>query len=123
MNPLHFARCVFPDNRARLFFGSNYDGGLETCMGDFINKVAWGLKIVFSKGVGYPKTNWLVMDGAKDEQTFKDFLRRHQLPTAVGYDAAPGVTAYAIEPNSRLPNGIGRQSITHGELLEWTQLL
>ncbi len=123
VNTIHFARWVFLDNRTRLFFASNYDGGLETYMGDFINKVAWGLNIVFSNGVGYPKTNWLVMDGAKDEQTFKDFLRRHQLPTAVWYDAAPGVTAYDMERNSRIRNGIERQSITDEELSEWTKLL
>ena len=122
VNTIHFARWVFLDNRSRLFFASNYDGGLETYMGDFINKVAWGLNIVFSNGVGYPKTNWLVMDGAKDELTFKDFLRRHQLPTDVWYDATPGITALDMERNSRIRDGIEQQSITDDELSEWIKL-
>jgi hypothetical protein len=122
VNTIHFARWVFLDNRTRLFFASNYDGGLETYMGDFINKVAWGLNIVFSNGVGYPKTNWLVMDGAKDELTFKDFLRRHQLPTEVWYDATPGVTAFDMERNSRIRDGIEQQSMTDDELSEWIKL-
>jgi hypothetical protein len=122
VNTIHFARWVFLDNRTRLFFASNYDGGLETYMGDFINKVAWGLNIVFSNGVGYPKTNWLVMDGAKDELTFKDFLRRHQLPTDVWYDAAPGITAFDMELNSRIRSGIEQQSMTDDELSEWIKL-
>jgi hypothetical protein len=123
VNTIHFARWVFLDDRRRVFFASNYDGSLETYMGDFINKVAWGLNIVFSNGLGYPKTNWLVMDGAKDEQPFKDFLRRHQLPTAVWYDAAPGVTAYDMERNSRVRSGIERQAMTDAELSEWIKLL
>ena len=122
VNTIHFARWVFLDNRTRLFFASNYDGGLETYMGDFINKVAWGLNIVFSNGVGYPRTNWLVMDGAKDELTFKDFLRRHQLPTDVWYDAAPGITAFDMERNSRIRSGIEQQSMTEDELSEWIKL-
>jgi hypothetical protein len=122
VNTIHFARWVFLDNRTRLFFASNYDGGLETYMGDFINKVAWGLNIVFSNGVGYPKTNWLVMDGAKDELTFKDFLRRHQLPTDVWYDAAPGITAFDMERNSRIRSGIEQQSMTNDDLSEWIKL-
>jgi hypothetical protein len=122
VNTIHFARWVFLDNRTRLFFASNYDGGLETYMGDFINKVAWGLNIVFSNGVGYPRTNWLVMGGAKDELTFKDFLRRHQLPTDVWYDAAPGLTAFDMERNSRIRSGIEQQSMTEDELSEWIKL-
>jgi hypothetical protein len=123
VNTIHFARWVFLDNHTRLFFASNYDGGLETYMGDFINKVAWGLNIVFSNGVGYPRTNWLVLDGAKDELTFKDFLRRHQLPTDVWYDATPGITAFDMERNSRIRSGIEQQSMTNDELLEWMKLL
>ena len=47
---------------AYLFF-SNYDGSLESYMDDFINKVGFGLNVVFSNGIGYPRTNWLVLDG------------------------------------------------------------
>jgi hypothetical protein len=67
---IHFARWVFLDDKRLLFFASNYDGSLESYMDDFINKVAWGLNLVFSNGVGYPRTRWLILDGAKDEQKF-----------------------------------------------------
>ena len=78
---IHFARWVFIDGKRRMFFASNYDGSMESYMDDFIDKVAWGLNLVFSNGVGYPKTRWLVFGGAKDELAFKDFLRVHQVPT------------------------------------------
>ena len=72
---IHFARWVFIDGKRRMFFASNYDGSLESYMDDFIDKVAWGLNLVFSNGVGYPRTSWLVRGGARDELAFKDYLR------------------------------------------------
>ena len=72
---IHFARWVFLDGKRRMFFASNYDGSMESYMDDFIDKVAWGLNLVFSNGVGYPKVRWLIFGGAKDELAFKDFLR------------------------------------------------
>ena len=53
---IHFARWVFMDNRRRLLFCSNYDGSLDSYMDDFINKVAFGLNLVFSNGIGWPRT-------------------------------------------------------------------
>ena len=82
---IHFARWVFIDGKRRVFFASNYDGSLESYMDDFIDKVAWGLNLVFSNGVGYPRTSWLVRGGARDELAFKDYLRMHQVPTRVWY--------------------------------------
>jgi hypothetical protein len=120
---IQFARWVFLDGHKRAFFASNYDGSLESYMGDFINKVAWGLNIVFSNGLGYPRTDWLIIGGAKDELTFKDYLRRHQLPTQVWYNAAPGVTAYDMERNSRIRQGLGKTRMTDSELEEWARLI
>ena len=91
-------------------------------MGDFINKVAWGLNIVFSNGLGYPRTSWLIAGGAKDELTFKDYLRRHQLPTQVWYNAAPGVTAHDKERNSRIRDGLEKENISDTELKQWIRL-
>jgi hypothetical protein len=92
-------------------------------MGDFINKVAWGLDIVFSNGLGYPRTDWLIVGGAKDELTFKDYLRRHQLPTQVWYNAALGVTACDMERNSRIRQGLEKPAMMDSELEEWARLI
>ena len=75
-------------------------------MDDFIDKVAWGLNLVFSNGVGYPKTHWLVFGGAKDELAFKDFLRVHQVPTHVWYSAYGDLTALNIAQNERIRAGL-----------------
>jgi hypothetical protein len=120
---IHFARWVFLDNKKRLFFASNYDGSLDSYMDDFINKVAFGLNVVFSNGIGYPTTNWLVLDGAKDEQKFKYFIRRHELPTEVWYNAHPGLTALDLQRNTLIRQGLENPAMTDSQLQQWIQLL
>jgi hypothetical protein len=119
---IHFARWVFINDRRRLLFASNYDGSLETYMDDFINKVGWGLNLVFSNGVGYPSSRWLVLDGAKDEQKFKYFLRRHELPTDVWYKAYPGLTAFDLKRNTLIRQGIERDPLPEAALRKWLAL-
>ena len=120
---IHFARWVFLDGSKRVIFASNYDGSLESYMDDFINKVGFGLNVVFSNGLGYPRTNWLILDGAKDEQRFKDYLRRHQVPTQVWYNAHPGLTALDRRRNSLIREGLEQPSMSEDEIQEWLQLL
>ena len=118
---IHFARWAFLDGKKRVLFISNYDGSLEAYMDDFINKVGWGLNLVFSNGVGYPRAHWLVRDGSKSEQQFKYTLRRHQLPTQVWYKAYPGLTAFDIARNARIREGVERKSMTEAEIRTWLQ--
>jgi hypothetical protein len=120
---IHFARWVFLDNRRRLFFGSNYDGSLDSYMDDFINKVAYGLNLVFSNGVGYPRTAWLLSGGAKHEQQFKYYLRRHQVPTQVWYKAYPSLTAADLACNTMIREGLERVSMREDEARAWLALI
>ena len=120
---IHFARWVFIDGKRRLVFCSNYDGSLESYMDDFINKVAFGLNVVFSNGVGYPRTNWLFFQGAKDEQKFKYFIRRHELPTEVWYDGHSGLTNFDLIRNARIRSGLEQQSMTNAEAGQWLELI
>jgi hypothetical protein len=105
---IHFARWVAIDDRRRLIFASSYDGSLESYMDEFIDKVAWGLNAVFSNGAGYPRTRWLVLDGANDERAFKAFLRNRQLPTQVWYSAYDDLSAVNIENNAAIRAGLAR---------------
>jgi hypothetical protein len=115
---IHFARWVFLDDKRRMFFASNYDGSLESYMDDFIDKVAWGLNLVFSNGVGYPRTRWLVFGGARDELAFKDYLRVHQVPTVVWYSAYGQLTALNIQQNERIRAGLAGEAED-----DWVQAL
>ena len=90
-------------------------------MDDFIDKISWGLNIVFSNGFGYPKTRWLVLDGARDELAFKDYLRRHQVPTRVWYSAYARLTAANVARNERIRDGL-RGDMGREEAEQWLQL-
>jgi hypothetical protein len=119
---IHFARWVFLDDGRRVFFASNYDGSLESYMDDFIDQISWGLNVVFSNGFGFPKTRWLVLDGSRDELTFKHYLRRHQVPTSVWYSAYPRLTAANVARNEQIRNGL-RGEMGSEEAEQWLQLL
>jgi hypothetical protein len=123
VHTIHFARWVFLDNKHRMFFASNYDGSLESYMDDFINKVAFGLNVVFSNGIGYPASRWLILDGAKDEQKFKYYIRRHELPTEIWYNAHWGLTATDLDRNSRIRRGLEAPSLSDEQAQEWLELL
>ena len=118
---IHFARWVVLDDWRRVIFASNYDGSLESYMDDFIDKIAWGLNIVFSNGYGYPRARWLVKDGARDELAFKDYLRLHQVPTRVWYSAYGRLTNANIANNARIRAGL--RSDDSGGATEWVHEL
>ena len=123
VSTIHFARWVFLDDKKRLVFASNYDGSLEGYMDDFINKVGFGLNLVFGNGIGYPRTRFLILDGAKDEQKFKYVLRRHELPTDVWYNAHPGPTALDRQRNTMIREGLEQDSLSSREARQWLQLI
>lgn len=116
---IHFARWVVIDGGRRVLFASNYDGQLESYMDDFINKAGFGLNLVFSNGVGYPTTNWLLADGAQREQQFKAFLRRRQQPTDVWYKAYPGLTNFDLARNSEIRNGLANDAMGDADIRAW----
>jgi hypothetical protein len=106
VDTIHFARWTMLDNDKRLLFTSNYDGSLESYMVDFIDKVAWGLNLIFSNGKGYPQTRWIVHDGARKEQRFKDYLGNHQIENQVWFTAYPTLTAVNIANNEAIHDGL-----------------
>jgi len=120
---IHFARWVFLDGKKRMVFFSNYDGTVESYMDDFINKTGFGLNAVFSAGIGYPRVNWLVLDGCDAELKYKNFLRRHTLPSQVWYKAYLGLTAIDLERNTLIRKGLEATSLSEQEAREWVALL
>ena len=120
---IHFALWAFLDDKRRLVFTSSYDGGHEAYMDDFINKVAWGLNLAFSHGVGWPRTRWLIAGGARIENKFKNYQRRHQLPAQVPYRAYPGLALIDLKRNQRVRQGLELASVTDALAQAWLRLL
>lgn len=116
---IHFARWVFLDDKRRVLFCSNYDGALESYMDDFVNKVAWGLNLVFSNGVGYPSTRFLIKDGAEQESKFKRYLRNRQQLTEVWYKAYPGLTARDLARHGEIRAGLEKRPDGARALRHW----
>lgn len=116
---IHFARWVFLDGKRRALFASNYDGSYESYMDDFVNKVSFGLNLAFSQALNWPRTHFLLWGGAEYEQDFKNYQRRHTLPTEVWYKAYPGLTLVDIDRNTRIRQGLERRSMTDTEIRQW----
>ncbi|RYZ07981.1 MAG: hypothetical protein EOO73_09780 [Myxococcales bacterium] len=105
---IHFARWVaMPDGR--LLFFSNYDGSWEAYLGEFIDKAAVGLTMIWTHTVWYPKTRWLLLQGAKDEAAFKAWTRAHQVPTQVWYSAYPGLSVGEVLKNAEIRELLGAE--------------
>jgi hypothetical protein len=119
---IHFARWLALDGRRRMIFASSYDGSLESYMDDFIDKVSWGLNATFSNGAGYPRTDFLLFGGARDELAFKSFLRVHQVPTQVWYSAYERLTTLNVENNARIRAGLSGPMSAAGAA-RWLALL
>jgi hypothetical protein len=119
---IHFARWVFLADKTKVFFASNYDGSDESYMDDFINKLGWGLNLVFGNGVGYPRTNWILCEGTYNEQKFKYFNRRHQQPTEVWYKAYPGLTTFDLARNELVRAGVQKPAMNDAETRDWLSL-
>jgi len=119
---IHYARWVLIDGGRRLVFFSNFDGSWENYLGDFIDKAATGLTAVWSNTYGFPRTRWLIRDGATDEQRFKAYARNSQVVTNVWYSAYKRLSVQNINNNSHIRSGLfGAQ--TKAETEAWLQRL
>ncbi|HYQ15365.1 MAG TPA: hypothetical protein VEQ58_06405, partial [Polyangiaceae bacterium] len=90
-----------------LFF-SNYDGSWEAYLGEFIDKAALGLTMIWTHTIWYPKTRFLLLQGAKDEEAFKSWTRAYQLPTQVWYSAYPSLSVGDVLKNAEIRELLGQ---------------
>jgi hypothetical protein len=103
---IHFARWVALPDRRLLFF-SNYDGSWEAYLGEFIDKAAMGLTMIWTNTIWYPKTRLLLFKGAKDEESFKSWTRANQVPTQVWYSAYPFLSVGDVLKNAKIRELLG----------------
>jgi hypothetical protein len=122
LTTVHFARFLRLGPGNRMLFTSYYDGSLESYNNDFVDQVAWVLNTVFGQQDGYPRTRWLVLDGAHDEIAFKAFIRGHQVATQVWWSAYPELPAVTVDANARLRAGLSA-ALTSGQTDAWLRLL
>ncbi|MBQ4819855.1 Dyp-type peroxidase [Aquimarina sp. MMG016] len=102
---IHFARWVIVDKGKRLLFLSNFDGSWENYLGDFVDKAAVGLTAIWSNTKQFPKSRFLVFDGATDEERFKAVARLNQIKTDVWYSAYPHLSVVNKNRNTLISKG------------------
>lgn len=100
ISTIHFARWVVIDQGRYLLFNSNYDGTWVNYIGDFVDKGAYGMDLIWYNAERFPS------QGAKDIQKFKDIIRRDQIETQVFYSAYPNATVKNILSDRRLYHDI-----------------
>jgi hypothetical protein len=115
---IHFARWIIIDGGKRLLFFSNYDGSWENYLGDFIDKASVGLTGVWSNTIEFPKSKFLFGKGATDEQRFKSWTRKYQIPTQVWYSAHKYLTVENINNNSAIIKGLN-ENLKGKDLTSW----
>jgi hypothetical protein len=118
---IHFARWAIINNGRRLLFYSNFDGSWENYLGDFIDRAHAGLTGVWSNTEGFPKSSFLINDGATNEELFKNWTRNHQIPTQVWYSASPALTVENIINNTAIRTGLLQDA--SGDADAWTTLI
>lgn len=90
ISTIHFVRWLIIDNGKRLLMLSNYDGSWEAYIGEFAETILSGLDAIWGTAVGYPAA------GAQDLESFKQFLRCHQVQSNVFYSGYPDETVQSI---------------------------
>ncbi len=118
---IHFARWFRLPGSDKLVFTSNYDGSWESYLEDFITKAHLGQTAVWSNGVGFPKTSFLMFDGATDGAKFKRWVRRQQVPTRFWYSRYPELTTSQIRANALICEGLAKAR-TDSDCKAWIDL-
>ena len=108
MGTIHYAKWFRLPKTDKLIFLSNFDGSWESYLEDFIMKAHPGQTAAWSNGVGFPKTRFLVYDGASDGDRFKRWVRRQQVPTQFWYSHFPDLTTDQIRNNAVIHQGLAR---------------
>lgn len=123
MRTIHFAHWALVGNTGRLLFLSNYDGSWESYLDDFIDKAHAGLTLAWSNCVGFPRTEWLVKDGATNGPLFKAWARQSQRESLFWYSAYPDLTVNQVERNFAVATGLRQASLDGMEAETWARQL
>ncbi len=94
---IHFARWIFLDGKefgaSQLLFMTNYDGGWDSYLGDFVDGASEGVSAIWSNTTGFPRTWWLTLGGgSRFEKAFKAYARSGQKKSCAWYSAYPDVS-------------------------------
>lgn len=108
MGTIHKAKWFRVPDTNQFVFMSNYDGSWESYLEDFVTRAHQGQSAAWGNGVGFPRTRYLINEGAADGDRFKRWVRRQQRPTAFWYSRFPHLTTKQIRNNALIEDGLAR---------------
>ena len=115
------ARWIAADRGRRLIFISNFTNPSEPYVRDFIDdrEGAMNINLSFGFGRGYPKTRWIVFDGAlTDPNAFIHAVNANQRPTELWYCPYRHLSIDNIKRNRRIALGL-HQDLDRKAAQDW----
>jgi hypothetical protein len=114
------ARWALIDGGRRLLFLTNYGGGWESYLDEFIDMGAvTGLNAIWTntfvktanrmRQYAFPPTKFYIWRGAEAEQPFKAYVRQSQIETIVWYSAYPTLSVINLNTNTDLRQALFKQ--------------
>jgi hypothetical protein len=134
---IHFARWVLiedevegtqgPRKKHRLLFFSNYDGSWEEYLGAFVDRASIGLTSIWCNTEGFPRTRlraWpLRLElGAEREESFKQWVRHHQVYTQAWFSRNPDKSASNILNNREIRSRV-KARMSSKQVKDWLRRL
>lgn len=119
MRTVHFAHWAFLNNYSRLLFFSNFDHSWDSYLDDFIEKAHAGLTLAWGCGVGFPRTRYLVGEGAEHGRQFKAWALASRTISRFWYSAYPDLTVDQVERNYRIADKLRKKTLGEREAAAW----
>jgi len=99
---IHFLHWVIFDEGQSGFVLSNYDGSWENYLGDFADKLNYGLDALFNNCKNYPP------GGLSRPEAWAQWIRSAQVECPLYYSAYPQETALHITRDRAISRGLGK---------------
>ena len=123
ISSIHFARWTIVGDPPLLLFTSNYNRSWESYLGEFVDDAARGLTLIWSNAQGFPRTRWLITEGASNEQLFKAYSRQAMGETQLWYSAYWNITVLEILRNTMVREGLLKLDHNADTAADWVALL
>lgn len=121
IDTIHFARFHLIDGGKRMVFISDFDGGWERYLFDFLGVGSLAVVPIWSSLHGCPKARLLRFPTEGFAPRFLAFTRAQQIRTHFNYSAVPHLTVSEIKRNAKMRSGLFRTG-NRSQIQRWLDL-
>ena len=120
INTLHYARIFLTSSRKTMIFMSDYDGGLDRYLDDFLGVGQRAVVAISSSVHGCPPTKLFKPANISDFRgRWRLLIRRHQYLDAFWYSAYPDLEVDQIMNHHLIREGLFAKTLSQQELETW----